>query len=351
MSNDLMAPLFSEKAASVETAAASTTGGGRIEAFTFGDPEGVLDRRDILSLLECPDNGKWYEPPISMDGLSRSSRSAVHHASAMYVKRNILLSCYEPHPLLSRTDFAIFAHEFIVFGNAYLERRDSMLREPMQLKAAKAKYTRRGVDMETYWFQPKWNEEHKFKKGRVFHLMEPDLDQEIYGLPEYIPALHSAWLNEAATLFRRKYYKNGSHAGFILYMTDAAHKDDDIDKLRQALRDSKGPGNFRNLFMYAPNGKKDGLQLIPVSEVAAKDEFAGIKNITRDDQLAMHRVPPQLMGIVPNNTGGFGDAEKAAAVFNANEIGYYQGRMRELNEWLGDEVIKFKPYELAKAPA
>jgi PBSX family phage portal protein len=205
--------------------------------------------------------------------------------------------------------------------------------------------------METYYFVPKWNEEHKFKKGKVFHLMEPDIDQEIYGLPEYIPALHSAWLNEAATLFRRKYYKNGSHAGFILYMTDPAHSDADVEALRKALRDSKGPGNFRNLFMYAPNGKKDGLQLIPVSEVAAKDEFAGIKNITRDDQLAMHRVPPQLMGIVPNNTGGFGDAEKAAAVFNANEIGYYQGRMRELNEWLGDEVIKFKPYELAKAAA
>jgi PBSX family phage portal protein len=346
MSNDLMAPLFSDK---VE--AATKTGGGRIEAFTFGDPEGVLDRRDILSLLECPDNGKWYEPPISMDGLSRSSRSAVHHASAMYVKRNILVSCYEPHPLLSRTDFAIFAHEFLVFGNAYLERRDSMLREPMKLKPAKAKFTRRSLDLDTYYFVPKWNEEHKFKKGKVFHLMEPDIDQEIYGLPEYIPALHSAWLNEAATLFRRKYYKNGSHAGFILYMTDPAHSDADVEALRKALRDSKGPGNFRNLFMYAPNGKKDGLQLIPVSEVAAKDEFAGIKNITRDDQLAMHRVPPQLMGIVPNNTGGFGDAEKAAAVFNANEIGYYQGRMMELNEWLGDEVIKFKPYELAKAPA
>lgn len=343
MSNDLMAPLFSDKAV------AEPTGGGRIEAFTFGDPEGVLDRRDILCLLECPDNGKWYEPPISMDGLARSSRSAVHHASAMYVKRNILVSCFEPHPLLSRTDFSIFAHEFIVFGNAYLERRDSMLWEPMKLMPSKAKFTRRGLDLNTYYFVPKWNEEHTFKKGRVFHLMEPDIDQEIYGLPEYIPALHSAWLNEAATLFRRKYYKNGSHAGFILYMTDPAHSDADVEALRKALRDSKGPGNFRNLFMYAPNGKKDGLQLIPVSEVAAKDEFMNIKNVTRDDQLAMHRVPPQLIGIVPNNTGGFGDAEKAAAVFNANEIGYYQGRMMELNEWLGEEVIRFKPYELAKS--
>ena len=42
-------------------------------------------------------------------------------------------------------------------------------------------------------------------------------------------------------------------------MTDAAANTQDVDNLRQAMRDSKGPGNFRNLFMYAPNGKKDGI--------------------------------------------------------------------------------------------
>ena len=95
-------------------------------------------------------------------------------------------------------------------------------------------------------------------------------------------------------------------------MNDAAHKQEDIDALRKALKESKGPGNFRNLFMYSPAGKKDGIQVIPLAEVAAKDEFASIKNVTRDDQLAMQRVPPQLMGILPNNTGGFGDVEKAS---------------------------------------
>ena len=64
--------------------------------------------------------------------------------------------------------------------------------------------------------------------------------------------------------------------------------------------------------MYAPSGKKDGIQLIPVSEVTAKDEFLNIKNVTRDDLLGAHRVPPQLLGVVPGNTGGFGAADTAA---------------------------------------
>lgn len=120
----------------------------------------------------------------------------------------------------------------------------------------------------------------------------------------------------------------------------------DIDALRKALKESKGPGNFRNLFMYAPAGKKDGIQVIPLAEVAAKDEFASIKNVTRDDQLAMQRVPPQLMGILPNNTGGFGDVEKAARVFAINELAPLQERLMEINDWVGEEVIRFKPYEL-----
>jgi capsid portal protein len=74
-------------------------------------------------------------------------------------------------------------------------------------------------------------------------------------------------------------------------MTDAGQSQKDVDALREALKSSKGPGNFRNLFMHAPNGKKDGMQIIPVSEVAAKDEFFNIKNVTRDDLLAAHRMP------------------------------------------------------------
>jgi capsid portal protein len=103
--------------------------------------------------------------------------------------------------------------------------------------------------------------------------------------------------------------------------------------------------------MYAPNGKKDGMQVIPVSEIATKDELFSIKNVTRDDQLAAHRVPPQLMGIIPHNTEGFGDAAKAAEVFAQNEVVPLQQRMLEVNDWLGEEVIKFGPYQLRSAEA
>mgnify|MGYP004712524331 FL=1 len=109
---------------------------------------------------------------------------------------------------------------------------------------------------------------------------------------------------------------------------------------------TKGPGNFRNLFMYSPNGKKDGTQIIPLSELAARDEFLNIKNVSRDDMLAAHRVPPQMMGIMPNNVGGFGDVGKASRVFFRNELMFLQKRIEEVNIRLADDVIKFNKYDL-----
>ncbi|EMO4631667.1 capsid portal protein, partial [Enterobacter kobei] len=97
-----------------------------------------------------------------------------------------------------------------------------------------------------------------------------------------------------------------------------------------------------------PNGKKDGIQIIPLSEVAAKDEFLNIKNVSRDDMLAAHRVPPQLMGIMPNNVGGFGDVEKASRVFVRNELTALQKRLMEVNEWVKEEIIQFDEYRLSE---
>lgn len=316
------------------------------EVFSFGDPVEVLDRRELLDYVECMRMGKWFEPPIPWEGLARSFRATAHHSSAIYVKRNILVSTFIPHPLLSRAAFERLVIDWQVFGNAYLENRISQAGSSMGLQPALAKYMRRGVDLTTYYFAQNWQQPHEFAPGTIFHLQEPDINQEVYGLPEYLSALNATWLNESATLFRRRYYKNGSHAGFILYMTDAAQTQDDVNALREAMKKAKGPGNFRNLFMYAPGGKKDGIQLLPVSEVAAKDEFWNIKNVTRDDQLAAHRVPPQLMGIIPSNTGGFGDVEKAAKVFARNEVKPLQDRLLAINEWVGEEVVRFAPYTL-----
>ena len=231
-----------------------TASAPKMEAFTFGEPVPVLDRRDILDYVECISNGRWYEPPVSFTGLAKSLRAAVHHSSPIYVKRNILASTFIPHPWLSQQDFSRFVLDFLVFGNAFLEKRYSTTGKVIRLETSPAKYTRRGVEEDVYWWVPSFNEPTPFAPGSVFHLLEPDINQELYGLPEYLSALNSAWLNESATLFRRKYYENGAHAGYIMYVTDAVQDRNDIEMLRENMVKSKGRNNFKNLFLTGAPG-------------------------------------------------------------------------------------------------
>ncbi|MCR4450825.1 phage portal protein [Aeromonas veronii] len=323
------------------------SGGEAIEAFTFGEPVPVLSQREVFDYLEAMHNGRWYEPPLSLQGLARVYRAGVHHASAIQVKRNILRSCFIPHPKLNLAGFTGLALDYLIFGNGYLQAVQNRIGGVLRYDHLRAKYTRRGLDLDTYWWIAQPGQEQELPAGRVGHVMESDINQEIYGIPDYVGGLNSTLLNESATLFRRRYYENGSHAGFIMHITDPLQNEGDIIKLREALRQSKGPGNFRNLLLYTPGGQKDGVKLIPVAEVAAKDDFLSIKNVSRDDQLATHRVPPQLMGVMPNSTGGFGNVTEAALVFDVNEIDSIKASLLAMNDWAGEEIIRFNPYKLA----
>lgn len=322
-----------------------------VHAFSFGDPEPVLNRREIIDMIECVHNGRWYEPPIPLDGLARAYRVSPHHSSAIMLKRNLLVSSFKPTPFLSRRAFGAFVQDYLVFGTGYLEQIKNVLGATMRLDHAMAKYTRRGIVDGQFFFVPGFRQETEFRSRSVIQIMQADINQELYGVPEYLSALQSALLNEAATLFRRRYYLNGSHAGYILYATGEIDQND-TESLKEALKASKGPGNFKNLFVHAPGGKEGSLKILPIAEVGAKDEFLGIKNATRDDVLAAHRVPPALLGIVPaQGSSGFGNPMQATDMFFELEIEPIQANLLDVNESVGFDVVAFKPRERSSAAA
>jgi PBSX family phage portal protein len=319
-----------------------------VEAFTFGDPEPVNSRREVLDLLQCWHNGRWYEPPINVDGLARSFRASPHHSSAILLKRNLLVRSFVPTPWLSRAAFEKVVQDYLIFGFGFLEQRRNLLGGLMRLDHAPAKFTRVGIAVGSHFYLEAAGAETEFRPGSVLQVMQPDINQEIYGVPEYLSALQSALLNEAATLFRRRYYLNGSHAGFILHAT-GEFSDGDISSIRDALKRSKGPGNFRNLFVHQPGGKDGGIKILPISEVGAKDEFLGIKNVTRDDMLAAHRTPPSLLGIVPAQGSTFGKPSEAVDMFFELEIEPIQARLLEVNDQVGAEAVAFAERRIAQA--
>ena len=319
----------------------------QVQVFSFGDAIPVLDRADVLNYFESVVMfNRYYYPPVNPVYLAKSLNASAHHKSAISVKKNILLSTCKTSALLPRTQLEKLVQDYLVFGNAYIQKITNRFGKVVSLSVPLAKYVRRGVEQGAFWQVVTGADDYEFPKDSVFHLLDPDVNQEIYGVPQYLASLQSAYLNESATLFRRKYYLNGAHAGSIIYLTDPTQSNSDVEAIKEQLRQTKGTGNFKNLVIYAPGGKEKGLQVIPLSDAVAKDDFLNIKNSSRDDVLAAHRVPPQLMGIVPSNVGGFGDVEKAAKVFFINEIKPLQERLQEINDWVGQEVISFVDYAL-----
>lgn len=99
--------------ANTRTVQASAQQLSHAEAFTFGDPVPVLDQRELLDYVECVVMDKWYELPVSFDGLARTFRAAVYQSSPIAVKRSILTSTFIPHPLLSQQAFSRFVQDYL----------------------------------------------------------------------------------------------------------------------------------------------------------------------------------------------------------------------------------------------
>lgn len=116
-----------------------------------------------------------------------------------------------------------------------------------------------------------------YPPGEVVFVAIYDPQQQVYGVPDYIHGMESAMLNVDATRFRRKYYKNGAHLGYILYSTDPDMDPELEAEFRKKIEASKGAGNFKSMFINIPGGDKEGVKVIPIGDSGTKDEFLNIK--------------------------------------------------------------------------
>jgi capsid portal protein len=97
---------FSSSSMPASTSTTSTISG---RSFSFGDPEPIMSRRELIDYLECWNNGRYYEPPIPMAALTRAENVSPHHASAIGYKVKQLAKDFIPHRLLDRATFAAWA--------------------------------------------------------------------------------------------------------------------------------------------------------------------------------------------------------------------------------------------------
>ncbi|WP_176794236.1 phage portal protein [Pseudomonas sp. UC 17F4] len=270
---------------------------------------------------------------MSRTGLAKLLRANAHHGAIPKFKRNLLLREFVASEGCSAQTMGRAGLDYMVFGEAYFYRKANAFGQVLELEHLPAINMRVKVDGGFRLLLPD-NKFMDFNQDEIEHVMDYDVEQNIYGIPDYLGGLQALLLNEAATLFRRRYYANGAHAGYIFYTNDPDLTEEDEDELRAQISASKGVGNFRSMFVNIPGGKEDAIKIIPVGDFQAKDELEKVKNITRNDIIAAWRMNPALAGIIPENSGGFGDIEKIDRVYTSNEIGPICQLFNQVNETL-----------------
>ncbi|WP_065257753.1 phage portal protein [Pseudomonas bananamidigenes] len=263
-------------------------------------------------------------------------RANAHHGAIPKFKRNLLLREFIASAGCSTETMGRAGLDYMVFGEAYFYNDTNAFGQVLELQHLPAINMRVKVDGGYVMLLPD-NKEMEFEAHEISHVLDYDVEQNIYGIPDYLGGLQALLLNEAATLFRRRYYSNGAHAGYIFYTNDPDLTEEDEDELRAQISASKGVGNFRSMFVNIPNGKENAIQIIPVGDFQAKDELEKVKNITRNDVIAAWRMNPALAGIIPENTGGFGDIEKIDRVYTSNEIRPICQLFNQLNDRLRED--------------
>ena len=234
-------------------------------------------------------------------------------------RRNMVSGRFISTEGMPRDVITAFVHNLLQFGDAALLKLRNGFGQVVGLYPLSGLYIRRCMDGRFLMLQRDGSYKY-YAEQDIIWLAQYDPVQQVYGQPDYLGGLQSALLNQDATMFRRKYFLNGAHMGFIFYATDPNMDDEQEDEMKEMIASSKGVGNFRSMFVNIPNGKPDGIKLIPVGDIATKDEFAAIKAITAQDVLTAHRFPAALAGIIPaNGSGGLGNPEQYDRTYARNE--------------------------------
>lgn len=307
-----------------------------VEAFSFGDPEAVLSGQHMYDELGVwlLDNGRYYSPPVSLRGLAKLLKANAYHGPILEFKTNMVMRGFQGGAALKRREMKRATFDYNVFSNCYFKVFRNFAGKIVKLEHLPAINMRRMKAKGMYGMLTKSGQIIEFKPDEVIHIANYDVSQTIYGIPMYLGAIQSMLLNEDATLFRRRYYKNGAHVGYIFYSTAANLDEKTRKRIRKAIEESKGLGNFKNMFIHIGGADKDAIQIKPVGDFSTKDDLEKIKNISRDDIIAAHRMPPALAAIMPDKNVSYGDIEKIDAVYQRNEIEPIRQDLLEINDYL-----------------
>ncbi len=313
--------------------------------ISFGIPVSTLNSK----LFDCGyvtvENG-YYVPPIDFDDLYSLLFIGSYHAPMLHFKKNMTCLWYKTTSFLDFDTLEKAALDFVVLANCYFKVHRNGFGKVVRLSYLPALSMRKSIKPNVYVQLTENNQELiEFEAGEVIHLKEYSVNQDIYGIPQYIGGIQSILLNHESSLFRRRFYENGGHIGYILVSNDANISQDTAKKIQEVLSTSKGR-TLTSMYINIPkSSSKEPIKVIPINNKTVKDEFYKIKEITESELCACHRIPASLAAIMPNSKGSFLSIKKQLKLYHTLEVPALQQVFIRINDFIRREVIQFDSFD------
>lgn len=320
------------------------------EGIKISSKEKIENNISNLSAPKPDTTKQFWVPSFSIEGLNQvAALSPIISSSNALIAKSIA-NCYIENKILSREDLEEAVLQYLYNGNIYLLKNKNNNGEILNLSLIKSEFVRISLDNKviTKHFDPKEDQTAylKWEDGIFVHLKQPSPLSGVYGLPYTIGVLHQVYLGNDAVIFRRNFYMNGAHMGYLIEIDANGMTKQEEKDIRESFKASKGAGNFTtNIILSRGREKTDKQKVhaIPLGDISAQDEFPGLKGVVKDDIIMAMGVPVSLLGGLPSQGGMLGDSRKAMEVFGNNKV---DPLCNEIKSKLKKEGIKveFKNY-------
>ncbi len=280
------------------------------------------------------------EPFFSFDALGDLYYANTYHRRAIQIKAALLSnikdgSKLEGQSMTPKQLLYSFIINLELFGNAFLEQNLS------KLYLLPTLYAR--VDKEHNVYQNKNNKKVQLAGKQLAYYSPKSVH---YGEPDYLASLLALLTSTKIDTYNHNFFDNGARPEQAIIFENSEPSKEQLDSFKRFYGDNfKGFHNAHKTLVVTAGGENAKVRFEDLSKI--KDlSFKELKEISRDEIITAHGVPPRMMGIAHSAAlGGSQELIGQLHVFNQLTIIPKQEEI----EWFFDTIgfpIKLKSIDV-----
>ena len=154
------------------------------------------------------------------------------------------------------------------------------------------------------------------ESNSLFHIRNSNSLSSYYGYPIWIFALESLRLDKFIKIFFSAFFRNGAIPDVIISLEGADFTPALKNEIKRMLQKTIGAENAHKTLLIGLPFENAKLHVESITSPIKDIDFEKIGKPSREEIIAVHGVPPRLLGIIPGGQlGGQGDGDSQLETF------------------------------------